>query len=178
VLIARELYTATAEYYRQFALGRLLFGERYGLVTNLGTPLEIIAECGKVVDVVSFQPYEKTLSGEMLDKIHAMIGKPIVLSDWNLSFPVDGYAFTQWPQFPNEAEAAKGYEAYLVSAFAKPYILGYYKCQYRDAILARGGLKQGLRAQDGKLYGDWAQSIAHIHQSLLATFEKEGRYTP
>jgi len=178
VLIARELYTATAEYYRQFAPDRLLFGERYGLVhMNLNTPLEIIAECGKVVDVVSFQPTEKTLSGEIFDKIHAMTGKPIVLSDWNLSFPVDGYTYTQWPQFPNEAEAAKGYEAYLVSAFAKPYILGYYKCQYRDANLARGGLKQGLRAQDGKLYGDWAQSIARIHQSLLATFEKGERFT-
>jgi hypothetical protein len=175
VLIARELYTATAESYRQFAPGRLLFGERYNTIP--GAPLEIIAECGKVVDVVSFQPYEKTLSGEMLDKIHALTGKPIMLSDWNLSFPVGSYTNTMWPQFPNEAEAAKGYEAYLASAFAKPYILGYYKCQYRDAVLASGQLKQGLRAQDGKRYEDWAQSIARIHQALLANFEKEGRFT-
>jgi hypothetical protein len=61
VLIARELYTATAEYYRQFAPGRLLFGERYNTIP--GALYEIIAECGKVVDVISFQPYEKTLRG-------------------------------------------------------------------------------------------------------------------
>jgi hypothetical protein len=78
-----------------------------------------------------------------------------------------------WPQFPTPTEAATGYEAYLTSAFAKPYILGYYKCQYRDAILPTGQLKQGLRTVDGELRKDWAQSIARIHQSLLATFEKE-----
>ncbi|MBM4153546.1 MAG: hypothetical protein FJ221_00745 [Lentisphaerae bacterium] len=166
VLIARELYTATAEAYRKFAPGRLLFGERYNTIP--GAPLEIIAECGKVVDVVSFQPYEKTLSGETLDKVHAMTGKPIMISDWNFSFPVGGYTNTMWPPFPNDSAAAKAYEAYLVSAFAKPYILGYYKCQYRDQVLASGQLKQGLRDQDGKLYGDWAQSIARIHRSLLA----------
>ena len=176
VLIARELYTATAEFYRQFAPGRLLFGERYNTIP--GAPLEIIAECGKVVDVVSFQPYEKILSGETLDKVHALTGKPIILSDWNLSFPVGSHTNTMWPQFPNETEAAKGYEAYLVTAFAKPYILGYYKCQYRDAVLASGQLKPGLRDQLGKRYESWAQSIARIHQSLLANFEKEGRFTP
>lgn len=174
VLIARGLYTATAEFYRQFAPDRLLFGERYNTIP--GAPLEIIAECGKVVDVVSFQPYEKTLSGEILDNVHALTDKPIMLSDWNLSFPVGSYTNTMWPQFPNESEAAKAYEAYLVSAFAKTYILGYYKCQYRDAVLASGQLKPGLRDQDGKRYESWAQSIARIHQSLLATFEKEGRF--
>jgi hypothetical protein len=101
-----------------------------------------------------------------------------MLSDWNLSFPVANHTDTMWPQFPDADQAAQAYEAYLVSAFAKPYILGYYKCQYRDAILTSGQLKQGLRAQDGTVYEDWAQSIARIHQSLLANFEKEGRFAP
>ena len=56
-----------------------------------------------------------------------------------------------WPQFATDDEAAQAYEAYLVSAFAKPYILGDYKCQYRDAVLASGQLKQGLRTVDGEL---------------------------
>jgi hypothetical protein len=177
VLIARELYTSMAEYYRQFAPGRLLFGERF-LPSRSFSPDEIITECGKVADVLSIQPFRDTISAGIVDKIHGMTGKPIMLSDWNVSFRVGSYTNTMWQQFPNEAEAAKGYEAYLVSAFTKPYILGYYKCQYRDTVNASGQLKQGLRAQDGKLYGDWAQSIARIHQSLLATFEKEGRFTP
>jgi len=171
VLIARELYRVTAAGYREAAPGKLLFSERYNTIP--GAPLEIIAEAGKVVDVISFQPYEKTLKGDILDQVHAMTGKPIILSDWSLSFPVAGHANTMWPQFSIAAEAAKGYEAYLTSAFAKPYILGYYKCQYRDAILPTGQLKQGLRTVDGELRKGWAQSIARIHQSLLATFEKE-----
>jgi hypothetical protein len=169
VLIARELYTVTAAAYREFAPGKLIFSERYDTIP--GAPLEIIAEAGRVVDVLSFQPYEKNLSGEILDKVHALTGKPIMLSDWNLSFPVGDYTNTMWPQFPNDQAAAQGYEAYLKSAFAKPYILGYYKCQYRDEVLVYNQLKEGLRTTDGELREDWARHIARIHQSLLANFE-------
>jgi hypothetical protein len=127
------------------------------------------------VDVISFQPYEKSLKGDVLDQVHAMNGKPIILSDWSLSFPVPGHPNTMWPQFPTDDEAAKAYEAYLVSAFSKPYIPGYYKCQYRDAVLAGGQLKQGIRSVDGKLREKWARHLTRIHQSLLASFAKEGR---
>jgi hypothetical protein len=170
-LIARELYRVTGAAYREFAPGKLIFSERYNTIP--GAPLEIIAEAGKVVDVISFQPYEKTLKGDILDQVHAMTGKPIILSDWSLSFPVEGHTNTMWPQFPTPAEAATGYEAYLTSAFAKPYILGYYKCQYRDAILPTGQLKQGLRTVSGELRKDWAESLRQIHTRLL---EKFGRW--
>jgi hypothetical protein len=91
-----------------------------------------------------------------------MTGKPIILSDWSLSFPVEGHANTMWPQFPTPAAATAAYEAYLTSAFAKPYILGHYKCQYRDAILPTGQLKQCLRTVDGELRKDWAASLNEI----------------
>lgn len=168
IIIARELYRVTAAAYREFAPGKLLFSERYNTIP--GAPLEIIAEAGKVVDVISFQPYEKTLKGDILDQVHAMTGKPIILSDWSLSFPVEGHDNTMWPQFPTPAEAATAYEAYLASAFAKPYIVGYYKCQYRDAILPSGQLKQGLRTVSGELRKDWAQSLRQIHTRLLEKF--------
>ena len=171
VLIARELYRVTGAAYREFAPGKLLFSERYNTIP--GAPLEIIAEAGKVVDVISFQPYEKTLKGDILDQVHAMTGKPIILSDWSLSFPVEGHTNTMWPQFPTPTEAATAYEAYLTSAFAKPYILGYFKCQYRDAILPTGQLKQGIRTVSGELRKDWAESLRQIHTRLL---EKFGRW--
>lgn len=171
ILIARELYTVTAAAYRELAPDKLIFSERYNTIP--GAPLEIIAEAGKVVDIISFQPYEKTLKGDILDQVHAMTGKPIILSDWSLSFPVAGHDNTMWPQFPTAAEAATANEAYLTSAFAKPYILGYYKCQYRDAIHPTGQLKQGLRTVNGELRKDWAGSLKQIHARLLADFEKE-----
>jgi hypothetical protein len=173
ILIARELYRATAAAYREFAPGKLLFSERYNTIP--GAPLEIIAEAGKVVDVISFQPYEKTLKSDTLDQVYAMTGKPIILSDWSLSFPVEGHTKTMWPQFSTPAEAATAYEAYLNSAFAKPYILGYFKCQYRDAILPTGQLKQGIRTVSGALRKDWATNLKEIHKRLLAGFEKHLR---
>lgn len=172
VLIARELYRVTAAAYREFAPAKLLFSERYNTIP--GAPLEIIAEAGKVVDVLSFQPYEKTLKGDILDQVHAMTGKPIILSDWSLSFPVEGHTNTMWPQFPTPAKAATAYEAYLTSALAKPYILGYFKCQYRDAILPTGQLKQGIRTVNGDLRRDWAERLQQIHSRLLEEFEKQG----
>ena len=168
ILIARELYRVTGAACREFAPGKLIFSERYNTIP--GAPLEIIVEASKVVDVISFQPYEKTLKGDILDQVHAMTGKPIILSDWSLSFPVEGHTNTMWPQFPTPAEAATGYEAYLTSAFAKPYILGYYKCQYRDAILPTGQLKQGIRTVSGELRKDWAESLRQIHTRLLEKF--------
>jgi hypothetical protein len=172
ILIARELYRVTAAAYREFAPAKLLFSERYNTIP--GAPLEIIAEAGKVVDIISFQPYEKTLKGDILDQVNAMTGKPIILSDWSLSFPVEGHKNTMWPQFPTSAEAATAYEAYLSSALAKPYILGYYKCQYRDAILPTGQLKQGIRTVNGDLRRDWAERLQQIHSRLLEDFEKQG----
>jgi len=174
-IIARELYTYTASCYREYAPGRLLFGERYNTIP--GAPMEVIEEAGKVVDIISFQPYEKKLTGEVLDKIHAITGKPIFLSDWNQSFKTDKYDKTMWPQFSNEAEAAISYKNYLLSAFAKPYILGYFKCQYLDAEYQPGHLKQGLRKADKTLYADWAKSISEIHQVLMDQFAKEGRWS-
>ena len=80
-----------------------------------------------------------------------------------------------WPQFSNEAEAA-GYKDYLQIAFAKPYILGYFRCQYMDVEYQPGKLKQGLRKADKTLYADWAKSIAEIDQVLIDQFTKEGRW--
>jgi hypothetical protein len=80
-----------------------------------------------------------------------------------------------WPQFSTPAEAATAYETYLNSAFAKPYILGYFKCQYRDAILPTGQLKQGIRTVSGELRKDWATNLKEIHKRLLAGFEKHLR---
>ncbi|MEQ1853246.1 MAG: hypothetical protein ABMA01_16835 [Chthoniobacteraceae bacterium] len=52
-------------------------------------------------------------------------------------------------------------------------ILGYGKCQYRDAILPTGQLKQGLCTVNGELRKDWAASLRQIDTELLADFEKQ-----
>ena len=140
-LIARELYTDSASLFKELDPQRLIFGERYD---TFNVPTEILEEAAKVVDVISVQPYEGKFSEAKYDEWHKLTGKPMVISDWNLSFPTPEHSVTMWPQFKTPAEAATAYEAYLRAAFAKPYILGYFKCQYVDQVLPTGMLKQGL----------------------------------
>jgi hypothetical protein len=140
-------------------------------------PTEVIEEAAKVVDVISVQPYEGKFSEAKYDEWHKLTGKPLVISDWNLSFPTPEHSVTMWPQFKTPSEAATAYEAYLRAAFAKPYILGYFKCQYVDQVLPTGMLKQGLLQTDGKPYAEFAKLLTAIHQRLIEQLELERRLT-
>jgi lysophospholipase L1-like esterase len=171
-LIARELYTDSAKLFRELDPQRLIFGERYN---TFNVPNEILEEAAKVVDVISVQPYESQFNEAKYDAWHKLTGKPMVISDWNLSFPTPDHAVTMWPQFPTQAAAAEAYETYLRAAFAKPYILGYFKCQYVDQVLPTGMLKQGLHWQDGRTYEEFAGLLTGIHQRLIEQLEKEGQ---
>jgi len=171
-LIARELYTDSAKIFRELDPQRLIFGERYN---TFNVPKEILEEAAKVVDVISVQPYEGKFSGAKYGEWHKLTGKPIVISDWNLSFPTAEHPVTMWPQSPTQAEAAAAYENYLHAAFAKPYILGYFKCQYVDQVLPTGMLKQGLLQTGGKPYEEFTGLLTGIHQRLIEQLEREGR---
>ena len=170
-LIARELYSETAAAYRKQDPKRLIFGERYN---TFNVPNDILEEAAKVVDVISVQPYEGKFSEAKYDAWHKLTGKPMVISDWNLSFPTPEHAITMWPQFPTQAAAAEAYENYLRAAFAKPYILGYFKCQYVDQVQPAGMLKQGLHRNDGTTYEEFAGLLKGIHQRLVEQLQKEG----
>jgi hypothetical protein len=171
-LIARELYTDSAKIFRELDPQRLIFGERYD---TFNVPKEILEEAAKVVDVISVQPYEGKFNTAKYDEWHTLTGKPIVISDWNLSYPTPEHAKTMWPQFPTAAEAAAAYEVYLRAAFAKPYILGYCKCQYVDQVLPTGMLKQGLLRKDGRPCEEFAALLRAIHERLIQQFKQEGR---
>ena len=164
-LIARELYTDTAAIFEELDPQRLIFGERYN---TFYVPREVLEEAAKVVDVISVQPYDAKFNAAKFDEWHALTGKPMVISDWNLSFPTPEHKVTMWPQFATPAEAA-AYEAYLRAAFAKPYLLGYFKCQYVDQVLPTGMLKEGwLETRQGPVRTDFAERLAAIHHRIRA----------
>jgi len=172
-LIARELYTDSAAAFRKHDPRRLIFGERYN---GFNTPLEVLEEAAKVVDVISIQPSgEKIFSAEKYDAVHRITGKPIVISDWTLSYPTPEHSVTMWQQLPTPAEAAVTYEAYLHGVFSLPYFLGYFKCQYMDQPLPTGMLKQGLLKPDGTPYAEFPRLLSGIHQRLIDQWRSDGR---
>jgi hypothetical protein len=175
-LIARELYTDTAAIFDELDPQRLIFGERYN---TFNVPREVLEEAAKVVDMMSVPPYDAKFNAAKFDQWHALTGKPIVISDWNLSFPTPEHKVTIWPQFPTPAEAAIAYETYLSAAFAKPYILGYFKCQYVDQVLPTGMLKEGLlETRQGPVRTEFAAMLSAIHHRLRTQLESEKRIEP
>jgi hypothetical protein len=168
-LIARELYAATAALFEELDPRRLQFGERYD---TLNIPDAVLEEASKFVDVISIQPYDKVFNTARFDAIHRLTGKPIVISDWNLSFPTPTHTVTMWPQFGTPDEAAAAYETYLRAAFSRPYLLGYFKCQYVDAVLPTGMLKQGLlESGQGPPRAAFAEKLAAIHEEIARILE-------
>lgn len=170
-LIARELYTDTAAAFRQHDPKRLLFGERYN---GFATPVEVLEEAAKVVDVISIQPSaDKVFRAEKYDAVHRITGKPVLVSDWSLSYPTPEHPATLWQQLPTAAEAATAYEAYLRGAFSLPYLVGYFRCQYMDQPLPTGQLKQGLVKADGTPYPEFPRLLTDIHQRLMEQWRSD-----
>lgn len=170
-LIARELYTDSAAAFCQHDPHRLIFGERYN---GFDTPVEVLKEAAKVVDVISIQPSsDKIFRAEKYDAIYRITRKPIVISDWSLSYPTPEHAATMWAQLPTASEAAAAYEAYLRGVFGLPYFLGYFKCQYMDQTLPTGMLKQGLIKPDGTAYPEFPRLLPDVHQRLMEQWRSD-----
>lgn len=183
-LIARELYAVTASAFREFAPGRLIFGERYKLGDH---PPEVLREAAQFIDVLSIQPGpevgplagpgrdETHFDAARFDALHALTGKPILICDHQVSFRDPDYPVTLWNQFPTQTEAARSYEQFLSDAFSRPYVVGYFRCQYWNQWMPapRNLLKQGLRRSDGELYADAVRLVAEINRRQLERLNSE-----
>ena len=60
------------------------------------------------------------------------------------------------------------------SAFKKPYIIGYHRCQYIDRFAEPPGvLKQGMIRQDGTAYETLVQHVREANAQALNRFVEE-----
>jgi hypothetical protein len=85
-----------------------------------------------------------------MDLLHAVTGKPVLICDHAISFPTAEHPRTIFEQMPDEDAAARATADFLQAAFAKPYMLGYLRCQYIDRPANYGrGLRQGILQNDG-----------------------------
>ena len=167
-LIARELYTVIGRETRRLAPNTLIFGERYLVGDH---PDCVIEEALPYIDVLSIQPGRATFNESYFDRLHAKFNKPIMLCDHQCSFATPEYRKTMWQQLESEEAVGRAYGQYLRDAFAKPYIIGYQRCQYIDRVTVRlGVLKQGVIRQDGTPYKTL------VHYIRKANVEAESRF--
>ncbi len=164
-LIARRYYSLAAQATREHDPEHLILADRYLAGDH---PELVLKEALPYIDVLSLQPWRVSFNAELFDKLHKLTGKPILIGDHQSSFYTDAYPKTMWLQLPDEAAAAEAYARYLHDAFAKPYLIGYHRCQYIDRFDTRlGVLKQGLLREDQSPYEVLVEAVRRTNRAVL-----------
>ncbi|MFC1735164.1 hypothetical protein ACFL1X_03540 [Candidatus Hydrogenedentota bacterium] len=169
-MIAREYYRVTGEANKRYDPEHLIFGERY-LATDC--PDEVLVEALPYVDVLSIQPLGSRFRQDRFERLHKLTGKPIMLCDHQCSFATPEYPRTMWKQLESEEAVGIAYGNYLEDAFARPYVIGYHRCQYIDRFApSHGVLKQGLIREDATPYVELVEYVRKANSDLTARFLK------
>lgn len=173
-LIARTFYGVAGPAYRKNDPHHLVFGEMY---LQISLPDEVLEEAMPHTDLLLIQPTGNPAAKEpkdhfnaaLFDRLHQTYRKPIIIGDHQFSFATPEFPRTMWTQYPSAAEAVAAYGTYLREATARPYIVGYNRCQVRDVVQPDGMLKQGLLQRNGEPYPDFVGQIANFNRQTLDT---------
>ena len=170
-LIAQAHYKLIGEATRELHPGALIFGERY-LVND--HPEVVLEAAMPYIDVLSIQPGGDRFEADYFDALYAKYGKPILICDHQCSFPTPQYDKTMWKQLESEQAVAAMYRQYLADASAKPYVIGYHRCQYIDRYNEHPGvLKQGMLREDGSAYAVLQEAVIKANRAALDQFSKQ-----
>ncbi|GDY20305.1 hypothetical protein LBMAG56_16500 [Verrucomicrobiota bacterium] len=175
--IARTFYGVAGPAYRKNDPHHLVWGEMYLQGVH---PDEVLEEAMPHIDVLLIQPTGNPAAKEpkdhfpaaLFDRLHQTYRKPIIIGDHQFSFATPEFPRTMWFQYPSAAEAVAAYGVYLREATARPYIVGYNRCQIRDVVQPDGMLKQGLLQRNGEPYPDFASQIAAFNRQTLDALYK------
>ncbi len=175
--IARTFYGVAGPAYRKNDPKHLIFGEMYLQGVH---PDEVLEEAMPHIDLLLIQPTGNPAAKEpkdhfnaaLFDRLHQTYGKPIIIGDHQFSFATPEFPRTMWFQYPSAAEAVAAYGVYLREATARPYIVGYNRCQMRDVVEPDGMLKQGLLQRSGEPYPDFASQIGAFNRQTLDALYK------
>ncbi len=155
-VIARRYYEVTGKAQRQADPNHLVFGDRYLAGDH---PEKVLQAVKPWIDAVAVQPGDRysplyppstEFPDAEIEALHTVTGRPVLICDHAISFPTAAHPLTIFEQMPDEVSAAKATRSFLAAAFAKPWMLGYLRCQYIDRPAGFGrGLRQGLLQGDG-----------------------------
>lgn len=162
-IIARHLYAKASSLIRKYDSNHLLFGDRHLEYFSFESVLE---ESLPFIDGIAIQP-KNFLNFERYDEVYSKYKKPIFLCDHVTSFATEQYPNTMGQVADNEEDYLEYYTWSVFNAMAKPYMVGYNKCQYQDEVSGTQ-LKQGLYKETGEAYG-YTDSLYAVHSRALDT---------
>ncbi|GAB5561535.1 MAG: hypothetical protein SynsKO_31820 [Synoicihabitans sp.] len=173
--IARTLYGIAGDAMRKFDPNHMVFGEKY-LLGDI--PAEVLLAAAPHLDAIAVQPGDGYLPiyppGDIFPtdevaKLHELTGLPVMICDHQVSFGTPRYPVSIWPyhQRENEVEAAAATLQFLEDAFARPYVVGYMRCQYIDRFsVRRNASKLGLLRDDGTPYVELLRAHREGYQKV------------
>lgn len=176
-LIAERYFRTVGESQQRHDPNHLVMGERY-LAGD--APEAVLRAAAPYIDAVSVQPGDRytelyppsTVYPEKeISRMHEITDKPVMICDHTISYPTKEHPRTIFEQAPDARAAAEATERFIRQAMAKPYMLGYLRCQYIDRPSSYGrGLRQGLLDASevprellsvvcSRVFGDWLGSL-------------------
>ena len=104
-----------------------------------GLPPAWAVEGMKCFDVFSLNSYSDRLSRERSEKIHGMVGRPVMVGEFHFGALDVGLPASGIGHLRNQEERAKAYRVYVEDAAANPYCVGaHWFTLYDESALGRG----------------------------------------
>ncbi|MHB9033945.1 MAG: hypothetical protein ACYC6L_12975 [Anaerolineae bacterium] len=99
--------------------------------------LIVAQECGKYVDIVSFNDYNYDVPADKLWELARATYRPIMITEWSFKAMDSGLPNLRGAGVPvrTQAEQADAYERYTTQALSLPFIVGLHWFQYSDQPL-------------------------------------------
>ena len=119
----------------------MILGVRFAGRAELG----VAEECGKYVDIVSFNDYNYDVPADKLWDLARDTYRPIMITEWSFKAMDSGLPNLRGAGVPvvTQMERAEAYERYTKQALSLPFVVGLHWFQYTDQPI------QG-RAHDGE----------------------------
>lgn len=157
--------------------GHLNLGIRFGGVASD----EILAACKGVFDVFSFNSYTLAPPHEVMDRLLAGSGMPLIIGEYHFGTVDRGMSQSLW-QVDTQADRGIAYRHYTETAYAHPGLIGTAYFQWADQDLTGRGydgenLNCGLVDVTDRPYGYLTEAIAEtsirlyeVHKGLIPPF--------
>lgn len=128
--IAHRYFQVCQEAIRKYDPNHLILGCRFAGYA----PKPVLQGMKDFVDILSYNSYNPRPPAGVLEEIHAITGKPIMIGEFSFKAMDSGLPNTKGAAKPvqTQQERAEGFTRYVSDLMDQPYIIGYHWFEYAD----------------------------------------------
>ncbi|MCS7254779.1 MAG: beta-galactosidase [Armatimonadota bacterium] len=129
-LIAREYFSACHDAIRKHDPNHLILGVRFAGYA----PRPVIEAMGEFVDIVSFNTYAFEPPVKMLNDLHQITGRPVMITEFSFKAMDSGLPNTRGAgrPVPTQKDRADNFERFVTALMKLPYCVGYHWFKWSD----------------------------------------------